>query len=664
MTNQGRFAALLLSLAVAGPIIAQAQQPVAQSWSGWAQCQITVQAPGYSHRETHLWTVTGAGIKNGNMEIYPTSWTVTGDGSLQRVNGPTIVSAQWTVNGTLQNVTIGTTLHPDRITVQRWSNHGPARSALTGSEISTTNGVARSRSIVLDVQQWAFPGIETGTTSTRATGSNTVPFDGLRGPMNPPGDAMGTAACAWDFARGGVSPSAPPPSPVSAPTTPAPGAPVSGGTPSGGGGGGAAAGGATAGGAATGGGSSAGGGGAPSPPAGGEPTAVTAAGIAITDVTPASALPGARALAVSIRATGTHFLQGVSYVDFGELAGATSLTITSPTTATAIINVDPAAPSGPRTVTMTTPSPNGTTEVVSRVAAFTVSGPDGQSTSGRYRVTAPRAKFHREEPDYRPRQHGRNNEITVRSHEQVVDRRNGTRLGNYIRSQGSIPADVPYVSWAAGTPIHGDINVGHEPLTGDPYIRIQAGSFASSGGIQTGDEINVWDSARRSGSFVVSPSEYLPYLLWEGELHDAVEVLLLRPSVWLYAAGPGTEWSVPYNRRIEAEQSVDFLALPAIRDALNQPGIRVPTVPQLVTSARWIADNRPFGLEVSSNQNGAPATFADRVVVLTREKIETWLRDAGTDARTLEVTFRGRMTGPNPIPMGEVSLFLKIERVP
>jgi hypothetical protein len=233
MANQGLFAAPLLSLVIAASTVAQTPQPVAQSWSGWAQCQITIQASGYSHRETHLWTITGAGTRNANMEIYPTSWTVTGDGSLQRVNGPTSVSAQWTVNGTLQNVTIGTTLHLDRITVQRWTNHGPARSGLTGTEISTTNGVARSRAVVLDVQQWAFPGIETGTTSTRATGSNTLPFDGLRGPMNPPSGAMGTAVCTWDFARGASTP-APPPSAVPAPATSSSGAPVSGGVPSGG----------------------------------------------------------------------------------------------------------------------------------------------------------------------------------------------------------------------------------------------------------------------------------------------------------------------------------------------------------------------------------------------------------------------------------------------
>src|SRR5687767_7736754 len=78
------------------------------SWAGWAQCQMTIQAPGYSHREAHRWTIIGGLTKNGNMEVYPATWSVTGDGSLQRVDGP---SAQWKVNGTLGNVEIGVTRH-------------------------------------------------------------------------------------------------------------------------------------------------------------------------------------------------------------------------------------------------------------------------------------------------------------------------------------------------------------------------------------------------------------------------------------------------------------------------------------------------------------------------------------------------------------------------
>lgn len=186
--------------------------PVSQNWAGWAQCELTMQAPGYSHNETHLWTITGAGTQRANMEIYPTTWTVTGAGSLQRVSGPTRVSAQWNGNGTLTNVEIGFTRHLDRITFQRWTGHGPARGAFTGIETRTTNGSGLSRNIFFDVQQWAFPAGQDTTTSTRIIGSNKLPFDGARGPLAP-GGAMGTAVCAWDFARG-VSPSSPPPSSV------------------------------------------------------------------------------------------------------------------------------------------------------------------------------------------------------------------------------------------------------------------------------------------------------------------------------------------------------------------------------------------------------------------------------------------------------------------
>jgi hypothetical protein len=136
------------------------------------------------------------------MEIYPTTWTVSGDGVLQRVSGPTTKTAQWKGDGTLSTVEIGFTRHLDRITVQRWTGHGPARGAFTGAETTTVNGASRSRPVALDVQQWTFPASQTGLAGTRITGSSTVPFDGARGPMAPGGvGAKGTATCTWDFTR-------------------------------------------------------------------------------------------------------------------------------------------------------------------------------------------------------------------------------------------------------------------------------------------------------------------------------------------------------------------------------------------------------------------------------------------------------------------------------
>jgi hypothetical protein len=206
MPNGYPFVVALLSLVIGVPPLAQTSSPVSQGWAGSAECKIAIQAPGYSHRETHVWTITGAGTKRANMEIYPTTWTVTGDGALQRVSGPTTVTAQWNGSGTVPTLETGFTLHLDRITVQRWTGHGPARSAFRGTETTTINGTSRSRVVALDVQQWAFPASRTGLTSTRITGSSTLPFDGARGPMAPGGvGAKGTATCTWDFARGGSS---------------------------------------------------------------------------------------------------------------------------------------------------------------------------------------------------------------------------------------------------------------------------------------------------------------------------------------------------------------------------------------------------------------------------------------------------------------------------
>jgi hypothetical protein len=199
---------VLLSTFSAPAVLAQA--PVAQGWAGWARCKLTIQGPGYNHGETHLWTITGAGTSNANMEIYPTSWTVTGSGDLDRVSGPTRKQAQWRINGMLPDVTIAFTRHADRIAIQRWTNHGPARSALIGTETTTINGVPTSRRLELDVQQWAFPATSTRSpTSTRAAGSKTERFDGLRGPLAPPG-SMGMAECQWDFAKSPDEPSPPP----------------------------------------------------------------------------------------------------------------------------------------------------------------------------------------------------------------------------------------------------------------------------------------------------------------------------------------------------------------------------------------------------------------------------------------------------------------------
>ena len=90
----------------------------------------------------------------------------------------------------------------------------------------------------------------------------------------------------------------------------------------------------------------------------------------ITSLSPNSGLQGQQNLSVAITGQNTHFLQGSTQVSFGAGITVNSLTVNSPTTATAILNIDSAAATGRRTVTLTTGS-----ESVALATGFTVIGP-------------------------------------------------------------------------------------------------------------------------------------------------------------------------------------------------------------------------------------------------------------------------------------------------
>jgi RHS repeat-associated protein len=88
----------------------------------------------------------------------------------------------------------------------------------------------------------------------------------------------------------------------------------------------------------------------------------------ITEINPGGGPQGAQGLSVAVTAQFTHFAQGTTTANFGSGVTVASLTINSPLTATAIVNVDAAASVGPRDVTFTTG-----TEVVTAPGGFTVS---------------------------------------------------------------------------------------------------------------------------------------------------------------------------------------------------------------------------------------------------------------------------------------------------
>jgi hypothetical protein len=102
---------------------------------------------------------------------------------------------------------------------------------------------------------------------------------------------------------------------------------------------------------------------------------VNAGSAAISNVAPNSGQQG-QALSVVVTGTSTHFVQGSSSVSFGSGITPGSITVTSPTSLTVNIAIDPAAALGARTVTVSTPN-----ETASLANGFTINAGTAVLTS-------------------------------------------------------------------------------------------------------------------------------------------------------------------------------------------------------------------------------------------------------------------------------------------
>ena len=88
---------------------------------------------------------------------------------------------------------------------------------------------------------------------------------------------------------------------------------------------------------------------------------------ALSSVAPSSGQQGQQNLPITVTGQFTHFAQGTTQVSFGTGVVVAALTVTSPTSLSATVNIDPAATVGSRTVTVTTG-----TEVVTLANGFTI----------------------------------------------------------------------------------------------------------------------------------------------------------------------------------------------------------------------------------------------------------------------------------------------------
>src|SRR6266496_4093849 len=338
---------VLLGVAV---LVAMAANAFCQSdalWTGHAQCQLTMQERGYAHQEVQTWTITGnTQSAPGSIQAYPASWTVTGGGSVQRMQGTQPLAARWNTNVPAINGTLAIFVRASDKRLVIKSYHAQLVAPGGISTVRQVGGAQTSASY-----EWQFPVIEADPDSSTVSGTGTVIISGGLIPMQSP-STNNTANCKWEFSKGGEPSATPrvrvltgnpqgmnPGGLAPGATTVAAGAtPATQAAPEG-----------TAGGTNT---------------VGSKPAASQAAlpGTKATpnllasliQISPTFVKQGQQGVTVALTGRDSNFRQGVTTADFGSGISVVSVLVTSPTSAKAVLNIDRNAGSGYRTVTLTT----------------------------------------------------------------------------------------------------------------------------------------------------------------------------------------------------------------------------------------------------------------------------------------------------------------------
>jgi hypothetical protein len=196
-TERGALCVATLTLMLS--IFGQAQD----TWSGQVQCQLAVQADGYAHQEIQTWTLTGgAPTQQGAMQIYPATWSVTGQGGAQRAQGSQVMAAQWSSNVPSMNAPIAIFVRAsdNRLVIKLWH----AQLSAFGATNSVRQVGSTQTNAAYTAYEWSFPAIDDVATSTNVSGTGTVQATGNSMPV-PAANGNGLANCKWQFSKGGSS---------------------------------------------------------------------------------------------------------------------------------------------------------------------------------------------------------------------------------------------------------------------------------------------------------------------------------------------------------------------------------------------------------------------------------------------------------------------------
>lgn len=265
---------------------------------------------------------------------------------------------------------------------------------------------------------------------------------------------------------------------------------------------------------------------------------------------------------------------------------------------------------------------------------------------GRYRVTVNGFTVHHETKDDALQLDGKRDEVYVTVQVAVVDRTRRVKMSSTAR-----------------TKVMGDVN-GHNG-------RIRAGSASSKGGIRTGDDVPGPEPWRLRGA---PRGDRLPLAVWEGELVEGENSVVLIPVLWEYDgvksayqswvgwwSGKVTEIkdSEVLSRLLGARGKVVF-DLAELR--INRSSTSAVSLPELVLGQKM---DRPIGIEVETRRRPLPrgllkvVWFSPKAVVLNYQTAEFALRNNfGKGRGVLSLRYEDQ-----PSLEGDYTLYVQVQRL-
>lgn len=225
------------------------------------------------------------------------------------------------------------------------------------------------------------------------------------------------------------------------------------------------------------------------------------------------------------------------------------------------------------------------------------------------------------------------------------------------KANGSIS---PFATLSDRTKIYGD--------NGSDRNRLRAGSATGKGGLKAGDQFPAAGPFNAKGAFI---DRQLPLRLWEGELIQGQNAVIITPMVWEYdgtaIADAVTGWMTfarDFNTKLAESKAIDALVAGT---GSGIPGMLIdiaPLSPTLflgVTS--WLG--RDGDRQIGAMVEGDKVIYKPQPLVLNYDRIEQFLNSntlvGNIPKGYYPIAFREPMSHKLE---GDYTLYIHIQRVP